>query len=80
VILLAKGKIVFDGPPRELFTQRGEELKKLGLAVPTPVAAADEIRARGVAFPDVFTREEFIEAALKLSPPQQNSGGGVENA
>jgi len=66
VALLSDGKLESLTTARELFCRNAGKLRTLGLEAPTPVRAAEELRALGIDFPEVFTREEFISAALLL--------------
>jgi energy-coupling factor transport system ATP-binding protein len=61
VFVMDSGRVVMDGPPREVFSHT-EEMTKLGLGVPPAAALASELRGRGVPMPsDILTAEEFIE-------------------
>lgn len=62
VIVLDRGRLVMDGPTREIF-QRGDELAALGLGVPAITGLIHRLRARGLPVrQDVFTLEEAREA------------------
>ncbi len=50
VVVMSDGKLVMDGPPREIFT-RVEELEELGLTVPGTVRLMWELRRRGMDVP-----------------------------
>lgn len=63
LIVLRKGKIAFSGTPREVFAH-GEELEKIGLAVPQIRYIMQELKNRGMDIDsDVLTVEE---AAFKI--------------
>ena len=62
LIVLSKGKIAFEGTPREVFAH-GEELRGIGLDVPECATLADALREKGFAIPEgVYTRDELAEA------------------
>jgi energy-coupling factor transport system ATP-binding protein len=64
VVVMDRGRIVMDGPTREVFA-RGDELTAIGLGVPEVTALAGALRSRGVPVrPDVFTFEE-AHAAIR---------------
>jgi energy-coupling factor transport system ATP-binding protein len=61
VIVLDDGRIVMDGPPREVFA-RADELRAIGLAVPQVTELGRRLRARGLALPPaLLTPEELVE-------------------
>jgi energy-coupling factor transport system ATP-binding protein len=61
VIVMDRGRIALDGPPRQVF-QRGPELSALGLDLPDAVRIADALRARGWPIrPEAMTLEEVAE-------------------
>lgn len=60
VVVMDGGQIVWDGPPREVFT-RVAELRKLGLDVPQVTELAQRLRERGVDLPaGILTVEEMV--------------------
>jgi energy-coupling factor transport system ATP-binding protein len=62
VIVMDKGKIKFQGTPKEVFS-RVEELEKLGLEAPLAAKFAFELRKSGVKLPQgIITNEELAEA------------------
>ncbi len=64
VVVMDRGRVVMDGPTREVFA-RGDELTALGLCVPEVTALTRALRARGVPVrTDVFTFEE-ARAAIR---------------
>ncbi len=66
LIVMAKGKIVADGAPREVF-QHVDKLRAIGLTVPEPVSLMWELRQAGLDVPlDVLTDEECAQALHKL--------------
>ena len=65
VVVLDHGKIAFDGTPKEVFPHV-EELRSLGLEVPTTVSLLYELRKEGVDLPlDALTVEECGDALIK---------------
>jgi energy-coupling factor transport system ATP-binding protein len=64
VVVMDQGRIVMDGPTREVFA-RGDELTAIGLGVPEVTTLAHALRARGVPVrANVFTFEE-ARAAIR---------------
>jgi energy-coupling factor transport system ATP-binding protein len=62
VIVMDKGKIKFQGTPKEVFS-RVEELEELGLEAPLAAKFAFELRKSGVKLPQgIITNEELAEA------------------
>ncbi|MBL8095553.1 MAG: ATP-binding cassette domain-containing protein, partial [Anaerolineales bacterium] len=61
VIVMAEGRIAFQGPPREVFA-RVDELRALRLDVPGPMQVAHALRNRGVDFPETLSAEELAQA------------------
>lgn len=60
----AAGKIALDGAPEEIFTHAAE-LREMGLGIPGAAALAEELRARGVAFPQgIYTPHDLAAALL----------------
>ncbi|SHH45066.1 energy-coupling factor transporter ATPase [Tepidibacter thalassicus] len=60
VIVMEKGKIVMQGPPREIFTQV-EKLKELGLDVPFMTELAYELKKEGLDIDsDILTVDEMV--------------------
>ncbi len=65
VIVLARGKILFDGKPRELFTQP-EILKTAGLMPPAVTGLMEEISAAGFEVEkNLITIDEAVECLVK---------------
>jgi len=65
VLVFAKGKIVYDLSPRELFT-KGAELRAMGLDVPDVVAIRDRLLAKGAPIaPDVYTKAQLTAELLR---------------
>ena len=61
-IVMNRGSIAMDGPPREVFS-RVEKLRELGLAAPDTVELLYELRSRGIDIPlDAMTVEECADA------------------
>ena len=66
IAVLAHGKVLMSGTPREVFS-RGGELMKAGLDVPQTTRVAMELRKRGLPIdPAVYTVEELAGALLAL--------------
>ncbi len=66
VVVMADGRIVTDGAPREVF-QRVEELKAVGLTVPETVELMYELRREGLDLPlDTLSDEECAQALYQL--------------
>lgn len=60
IIVMDKGKIAFQGTPREVFS-RVQELKDLRLDVPQATLLAYELKKAGIVLPDgILTKEELI--------------------
>ena len=66
LIVMSDGKIIADGPPREVF-QDVEGLKAAGLTVPETVELLYELRREGLDLPqDALTDEECAQAIYAL--------------
>ena len=66
LIVMAKGRVVADGAPKEVFSQV-EELRKVGLTVPQTVQLLWELRQEGCALPlDALSDEECAQALYTL--------------
>ena len=66
VVVMADGKIVADGAPKEVF-QRVEELKAVGLTVPETVELLYELRKEGLDLPlDALSVDECAQALSQL--------------
>ena len=66
LVVMADGKIVSDGAPKEVF-QRVEELKAVGLTVPETVNLCYELRQEGLDLPlDALSDEECAQAIYQL--------------
>ena len=66
VYVMENGKIIMDGTPREIFS-RVEELKEHRLDVPQMTLLAHELIQAGLPIPKgILTREELIEAIMKV--------------
>ena len=61
VIVMDKGCVVMDGPPRSIFKEV-KKMKALGLDTPSVTALAHSLRDRGITIADdIMSDEEFIE-------------------
>ena len=66
LVVMAKGKIVSDGPPRQVFRQV-EALKSVGLTVPETTELLWQLRQAGVDVPlDALSDEECAQARYRL--------------
>ena len=67
VAVMEEGKLVLEGPPREVFNQVNT-MKSLGLDVPQVTELAARLKAAGVPLPDgILDREEFVDALCRAS-------------
>ena len=74
VVVLNKGKIAFDGTPKEVFPHV-EELRALGLEVPTTVSLLYELKKAGIGLPlDALTVEECGQALLRALTAEKGAG------
>ena len=66
MLVMHDGKLVMDGPSREVFIHR-EELESMGLAVPEASAILSDLRARGIPVRDgLITMKEAEQEILKI--------------
>ncbi len=66
VYVMEHGKIIMDGTPREIFS-RVDELKAHRLDVPQMTLLADELRKAGLPIhKGILTREELVDAIMKV--------------
>ena len=66
LIVMSEGRIIDDGPPREVF-QHVEALRAAGLDVPETVSLLYELRKSGIDVPlDALSDEECAGALVKL--------------
>ena len=66
LVVLARGRVVMDGPVREIF-RRAQDLTALGLGVPAITALMLRLRSAGMAVtPDVLTVDEARAAIRKV--------------
>ena len=66
LVVMSDGKIIADGPPRQVF-QRVEELKPAGLTVPETVELLYELRREGLDLPlDALSDEECAQALYQI--------------
>ena len=66
VIIMDRGRVCLDGPPREVFA-RAEEIRGLGLKLPFAVELSEGLRARGALPPGeaILTEEELVAEIVK---------------
>jgi energy-coupling factor transport system ATP-binding protein len=73
VYVLAEGRVVMQGPTRQVFSRAGP-LRALGLDVPAAVSVMTALRERGIAVPtDVLTLDEAAEAILSQARTRDNA-------
>ena len=66
LVVMAKGRVVADGAPKEVFSQV-EDLRRVGLTVPQTVALLWELRQAGCDLPlDALSDEECAQALYQL--------------
>ncbi|WP_235828146.1 energy-coupling factor transporter ATPase [Brevibacillus migulae] len=65
VIVMQRGSVYLDGPPREIFS-RTEELQSIGLDVPHAVRLRHHLVRDGVELPPILHQEELVEELCKL--------------
>ncbi len=66
LIVMANGAIVFDAPPREVFSHV-EEMEKIGLGVPDAAKLCHALRREGYDLPaDLYRMDEVREHLLRL--------------
>ena len=66
LVVMAKGKIVADGTPKQVF-QKVEELRAVGLTVPETVSLLWELRQNRLDVPlDALSEEECVDVLFKL--------------
>ncbi len=66
VFVMDKGRIVMQGTPRQIF-KHTDELKEIGLTVPSAALFAGELRKRGIEIPDgILTTEELVKEICRL--------------
>ncbi len=62
LIVMHKGKVAMTGTPKEVFAH-GEELEKMGLAIPQISYVLAQLRKKGYSLPDdIYTVEEAVKA------------------
>ena len=63
---MAKGRVIADGPPKEVF-QKVEELRAVGLTVPETVSLLWELKQEGLDVPlDALSDEACAQALYQL--------------
>jgi len=68
VLVMDRGRVVLDGPPREVFS-RPAELRRLHLNVPQAVQLAELLRKEGLSIPPgIVTPGELVEAIWSRIP------------
>ncbi|MBQ7247842.1 MAG: energy-coupling factor transporter ATPase [Lachnospiraceae bacterium] len=75
IVALYGGRVVMDGTPREIFSQR-DKLEEIGLSVPQATQVADELRKAGMDIPKgLITVDEVAEAILGYMKSHGGSAG-----
>lgn len=65
LVVMSKGKVIADGPPKEVF-QNVEELKAVGLTVPETVELCWQLRQEGLTLPlDAVSDQECAQALFQ---------------
>ena len=68
LLVMNKGEIIMDGPPREIFAKRADDLLKVGLGLPQVTQCMYELKARGKdLYTGVLTVDEAGKEILNLS-------------
>ena len=62
LLVMNKGEIIMDGPPREIFAKRADDLLKVGLGLPQVTQCMYELKARGK---DLYTGVLTVDEAGK---------------
>ena len=66
IIALKDGKVVMDGTPKEVFSDR-KRVEEIGLDVPFATSLSDEFIARGYDLPkDIISLDELADALSKI--------------
>ncbi|BDF67993.1 energy-coupling factor transporter ATP-binding protein EcfA [Oscillospiraceae bacterium] len=66
LVVMAKGRVIADGPPKEVF-QKVEELRAVGLTVPETVSLLWELKQEGLDVPlDALSDEACAQALYQL--------------
>lgn len=66
VLVMDHGKLMMDGTPKEVFS-RGDELKKMGLALPASMEIAAQLRENGFAVGGTcLTMEETADGIAEV--------------
>ncbi len=79
LIVLHEGRIVLDGPPEDVFSQR-DLLKRIGLKPPRLLEFVDELRGQGVNLKGLLYKrpDELVKLLLALKGVEVSKGGGPE--
>lgn len=80
VFVLANGRLLMQGAPRDVFSRSGE-LRSIGLDIPDVARLRDTLVSRGMGIPrDIFTGEAMRRALLQIwdeRKPSAVNGGGA---
>ena len=66
VLVMHRGRVMLDGPPRDVFKQR-DKLREIGLQPPLPVRIASELSQRGIIPSDDYLTMDDLMEKLTLS-------------
>ncbi len=78
LIVMDDGRIVMDGPPKEIFSEP-ERLRKFRIDVPQAAELACRLRRKGVPLPEgILKREELAEALGRYLPSGKDSERGKD--
>lgn len=65
MLVINKGKVLFDGEPATIFKEYGTELVQVGVDVPQVYKLADLLRQKGLALPEEIKDEMALVKAIK---------------
>lgn len=65
MLVINKGKVLFDGEPAAIFKEYGTELVQVGVDVPQVYKLADLLRQKGLALPEEIKDEMALVKAIK---------------
>lgn len=65
MLVINKGKVLFDGEPAAIFKEYGTELVQVGVDVPQVYKLADLLRQKGLALPEGIKDEMALVKAIK---------------
>jgi energy-coupling factor transport system ATP-binding protein len=65
LLVMNGAKLVMDGTPQQVFS-RAKELEDMGLDIPEITRVFLKLRQMGLDVPQVYTRQQAVDALLKL--------------